>query len=151
MMAEKASPEAPDYPRWWDFDEDGAADGSFLRMGRGYTANGEKPFVVLRIDDTERTVWLLHDVLRNQFAREVHRRPDKTIHVGEQVRVWKLEPRESKSNVGRSYTDYRVEFPDGPESTQADLIGPPPETEQQTEAESVAGKGGGPGDEIPFQ
>ena len=63
-----------------------------MRAGTGYTAMGPRPFVVLELDGTERTVWLHHDVLRNQFAREVHRRPDKMIHRGELVRIWQLEP-----------------------------------------------------------
>lgn len=146
-------PEASDYPRYWDFDEDGIeVEGPFVRMGRGYTANGEKPFVVLEIDDTERTIWLLHDVLRNQFAREVYRRPDKTIHAGENVRIRQLEERESKSNVGRSYKNYRTDFLDGPVLAQTDIIGPPPEptSEPQTEVESTATNGGGAADDIPF-
>ena len=72
---------------------------------------------------SRRTVWLHHDVLLKQFAREVHRRPDKTIHAGEQVRIWQLDERES--NAGRTYVDYRVQFPDGPEAAAEGNEGSP--------------------------
>ena len=83
-------------------------------------------------------------------AREVHRRSDKTIHAGERVKIRKLEPRESKSNAGRSYTDYRSTFLDGPESSQADILGPPPEAtaEPQPQAESTVDPDAG--HDIPF-
>ena len=141
-------PEAPEYPRWWDWDEDGLlVEGTFVRAGTGYTQMGQRPFVVLNVEGVDRTVWLHHEVLRNQFAREVHRRPDRTIHVGETVRIWQLEPRESMSNAGRSYTDYRVEFPDGPEATQADIFGMPPEA---AVVEHPSGDGAPVDDDIPY-
>jgi hypothetical protein len=44
-------PEAPEYPAWWSFDEDGKAiEGTFVRAGSGYTQNGPRPFVVLDVD-----------------------------------------------------------------------------------------------------
>ena len=153
-LRSKSQPsEAPEFPSWWDWDPDGKSiEGAFVRAGTGYTAMGPRPFVVLELDGGERTVWLHHDVLRNQFAREVHRRPDKMIHRGETVRIWQLEPRESQSNAGRSYTDYRVEFPEGPELTQTDIFGAPPEGPSQPlpEAEGTAVGGGVSGDDIPF-
>jgi hypothetical protein len=143
-------PEAPEYPAWWSFDEDGKAiEGTFVRAGSGYTQNGPRPFVVLDVDVSSAPSVLHHDVLRNQFAREVHRRPDKTIHRGETIRIWQLEPRESQSNAGRAYTDYRTEFPEGPESTQADIFGAPPEASPQPETQAVGG--GVPDNDIPFQ
>ena len=86
MPASKTAdaPRRPSIPTWWDWDEDGKSiEGAFVRAGTGFTQMGPRPFVVLELDGVERTVWLHHEVLRNQFAREVHRRPDKTIHVGE--------------------------------------------------------------------
>jgi hypothetical protein len=116
----------PEYPPWWDWDENGdAVDGTFVRIDRGYTAMGERPFVVLAIDGKERTLWLHWEALRNQFAREVHRRSDKTIHPGEQVKVWRLGSRTSGN--GREYFDFRTEFPDGPEQSQADILPRPPD------------------------
>jgi hypothetical protein len=146
-------PEVPEYPAWWDWDSDGKSiEGAFVRAGTGYTQMGPRPFVVLDHEGDERTVWLHHDVLRNLFAREVHRRPDKMIHRDETVRIWQLEARESQSNAGRSYTDYRVEFPEGPESTQVDIFGPPPEgsSQPQPETEGTAVGSGVSGDDIPF-
>ena len=144
-------PEAPEFPSWWDWDEDGKSiEGTFVRAGTGYTQMGPRPFVVLDVGGTERTVWMHHEVLRSVFAREVHRRPDKMIHRGEVVRIWQLEPRESQSNQGRSYTDYRAEFPEGPESTQADIFGAPPEASPEPQPETGAVGGGVPDDGVPF-
>jgi hypothetical protein len=152
MAGTKATPtpDAPEYPSWWDWDKDGkSTEGAFVRAGTGYTQMGPRPFVVLDVDSVERTVWLHHEVLRNWFSREVHRRPDRTIHAGETIRIWQLEPRESQSNAGRAYTDYRVEFPDGPELSQADIFGAPPEDPRQ-ELEHTAVGGGVPDNDIPF-
>ena len=142
--------EDSDYPSWWDFDKDGEElEGAFLRAGQGFTQNGPRPFVVLDVDGTKRTLWLHHEVLRNQFAREVHRRPDKTIAAGERIRVRLLGARESASNAGRSYTNYQTDFLDGPSLSQADIFGPPPEAASPSEppAETLAS---GPSDSIPF-
>jgi hypothetical protein len=129
--------EAPQYPPWWDWDADGdSVDGSFERIGRGFTATGERPFVVLTVDGVARTVWLHWEALRSQFAREVQRRPDKTIHAGERVKLWRLGSR--TSGAGREYFDFRSEFPDGPAQSQADILG------------STAEPGAPPSDDVPF-
>jgi hypothetical protein len=153
MAATKSKPEAPvetpveapEYPSWWDWDspDDGnTVEGSFVRIDRGFTVMGERPFVVLDIDGTERTLWLHWEALRNQFAREVHRRPDKTIHAGERVKVWRLGSR--TSGAGRDYFDFRTEFPDGPAASQADILSLPP-GEQPAEQ-----PGEPPADDVPF-
>jgi hypothetical protein len=127
-----------DYPRWWDFDEDGdELIGTFLRAGRGFTANGERTFVVLDVDGTERTCWLHHKVLAAAFAREVQRRPAKQIELGELIEVRRLGEREGGN--GRSYTNYRVTFPDGPQDTQESIFGMPPELAGQA-SEPAAGE-----------
>ncbi len=151
MASQSKSPEASEYPRFWDWDEDGkSVEGMFLRANVGYTANGPRPFVVLDVDGDERTIWLLHDVLRNQFAREVHRRPNKAIDVGETIRIHQLEPRESQTNAGRAYTNYRTEFPQGPATTQVDVFGLPPEASPPPEFEDAAVGGGVLDADIPF-
>lgn len=146
------APEAPEYPQWWDWDENGnTASGTFVRAGRGYTQHGDRPFVVLEIDGEERTVWLHQDVLRNLFAREVQRRPDKRIAAGERITLWRLNERTSGN--GRTYIDFRGAFPDSPEVTQSDIFGPPPESRSDdkpaTEEQADATAGSGDGD-IPF-
>ena len=140
----------PERPEWWDFDTDGAhLEGTFVTLGRGFTAMGERPFCVLEVEGTARTLWLHNEVLRNSFVREVHRRPDHAIHVGETVRVWRLDERESGS--GRKYIDYRVEFPDAPELSQVDLLGPlPPGDEPELKPTAEGGGGGGSDSDIPF-
>jgi hypothetical protein len=143
------------YPQWWNFDEDGDGariEGTFVRAGRGFTQQGEKTFVVLLVGDVERTVWLHHDVLANAFARELHRRPDKRFNVGEQIVIAQLGMRDSKAG-GKMYMNYQVEFPDGPEVSQVDVFGPPPDQRQQQQdgpAESTSG-GNGFDDDIPFE
>jgi hypothetical protein len=122
--------EAPQYPQWWDWDADGSSvDGIFEKIGRGFTATGERAFVVLTVDGTARTIWLHWNALRSQFEREVQRRPDKTIHAGERVRLWRLGSR--TSSLGREYFDFRSEFPDGPAQSQADILGSLPAAEPE--------------------
>jgi hypothetical protein len=147
-----AKVEAPKYPPYWDWDEDGdEVDGGFVRLGKGFTTQGERPFVVLDVDGTERTIWLNHEVLRNAFVRELHRRPDKEFKVGERIVIRQLGTKESAS--GREYMNYRVEFPDGPQSSQADILGPPPEPltrQDETPTDRQAAGGSGPDDDISF-
>lgn len=115
-----------EFPAWWDWDEDGEEiAGTFQRAGRGFTANGERAFVVLDVDGVERTVWLHHTVLQAIFAREVQRRADKQIAVGERIELQRLGERAGGN--GRDYTNYRASFPDGPVPSQTDIFGPPPE------------------------
>ena len=150
MAETRAAAEAPEYPAWWDFGRGRqGVEGAFVRAAQGYTQNGPRPFVVLDVDGIERTVWLHHEVLRNKFAREVHRRPDKTIHVGETIRIWQLEPRESQSNAG-ARTGLPGRVPRGSRADPDRHLGPPPEASQpQPEAEGARG-GGMPDDDIPF-
>src|SRR5262245_19844160 len=88
----------------WSFDDDGdTVAGKCIRAGKGFTKNGEQAFVVLDVDGTERTVWLHHRVLKSCFAREVARRDDNQIHVGELVEIQRLDRRDSGENPGRDY------------------------------------------------
>jgi hypothetical protein len=147
-----AKTEESTYPAWWDWSEDADGDtveGAFLRAGRGFTAQGERAFVVLDVDGTERTVWLHHDALSSAFSREVWSRPDKQLVEGEKIRVRQLGQRESKT--GRTYMNYKTEFLDGPQSTHADIFGKPPEPPAYQAAEPEPGKGNGnQDDDVPF-
>ena len=50
----KTTPEAPEFPSWWDFDSDGKMiEGAFVRAGQGYTAMGQRAFVVLSVEGVE--------------------------------------------------------------------------------------------------
>jgi hypothetical protein len=145
------------YPKWWDFNEDGDGSkiaGDFIRAGRGFTQNGEKTFVVLLVDGIERTVWLHHDVLTNQFARELHRRTDKRFQVGEQIEITQLGMRDSQ-NGGSSYMNYGTVFVDGPEVRHEDIFGPPPDGQQQPQLprgpQQAPAAGGGSDDDVPFE
>jgi len=156
--ATKSEPGAPpgpdrDFPDWYDFDENGdELAGAFLRAGRGHTANGPRTFVVLDLGDgIHTTLWLHHTVLQSAFAREVQRRPDKQIKLGERIEVQRLGEREGGN--GRAYTNYRVTFPDGPQDSQEAIFGLPPELAGQAveePAEPAAAQSGDADGDIPF-
>jgi hypothetical protein len=147
-----------EYPRAWIWDEDGdELEGVYVGAGSGYTANGQRPFVTLDIGGELRTLWLLHDVLRNSFAREVHRRSDRDLHEGERVHVWRRERRESAN--GRSYVDYKLEFPDRPKPSLVELFGSPDDApaedagaaaKEETTDKPTDAKKKGTDDAIPF-
>jgi hypothetical protein len=138
---------AHDYPPWWDFDSDGHfVEGQFVAAGRGYTAMGERPFITLDVGGELRTVWLHHEVLRLAFAREIARRDDRQIHVGESIRIERLAERDSAN--GRRYVNYNVTFGDSPEATQTDIFGASG-IDQAPEAETDETKRDD-GDKIPF-
>lgn len=137
-----------DYPAFWDWDEDGdEVEGLFVAIGRGFTQMGERAFVTLDVGGTERTLWLHWEALRNQFVREVERRPDRMIHRGERVKVRRLGSRESVN--GYTYFDFRSEFFDGPETSQADILGI--QTSASETGENQAEQSGtADGDDVPF-
>jgi hypothetical protein len=154
-----AKTEESAFPKWWDFSD--SADGSklaggFARAGRGHTQQGERTFVVLDVEGTERTLWLHHDVLQKAFARELHRRPSKRFEVGERIEVEQLGMRDS-ANGSSSYMNYKTTFFDGPEISQEDVFGPSPDgpspNDQEKQSKSAEpGTGGGNGfdDDVPF-
>ena len=143
----------PTIPTWWDFDEDGKLGRGRVRArrhaatpqnGRGRSSCSTSTTSSGRSGCTT-TCCATSSRARCTVA------PTRRSTGGETVRIWQLEPRESKSNAGRSYTDYRVEFPDGPESTQADIFGAPPRARRAAAGGRGAATGGGvPDDDIPF-
>lgn len=93
-----------DRPKAWaphtDASEATEIVGVFVRMEYGETEYGRHGIVVLRLmDGTMRSVWLLHNVLANEFARQ---RP----HTGDLVAIRYLG---EVSGEKRKYTGYRVE------------------------------------------
>jgi hypothetical protein len=73
--------------------------GEFVRLEQGPTVRGPAWIAVLKTEDGERSVWLLHVVLRNELAR---RRPES----GELVLIKYLGKKES--SAGQPYEGYRV-------------------------------------------
>jgi hypothetical protein len=113
------------YPPFWDWDADGDdVDGTFIRAGKGHTRQGPRTFVTLNVGGEERTVWLLNQVLANIFSREAYNRPSKRIEPGERIKIKRLGKRESDIS-GRTYVDYRADFPDAPQLSQIELFGVP--------------------------
>jgi hypothetical protein len=151
-------PEASsDYPKWWNFDADADGPkvvGMFLEAGKGHTVQGPRVFVILDVEGQgPRTVWLHHEVLQQAFRRELHRRPDKQFKVGERIEIEQLGMKDGQA--GTSYMNYRVRFLDGPEVSQVDVFGPPPDEPQQPQQARQPGEtaGGSDGfdDDTPFQ
>ncbi len=99
---------------------------STWRPGKAHTENGEKLFLVIQIDDRERTVWLHHRVLENVIRRA---NQDKPIEPGERIIIERLGERESASE--RRYIDYRVIFLDWPKATLSDLLGASSQSEPE--------------------
>lgn len=96
-----------DFPQPWVAENpDDEIAGELLRYERGNTRSyGEKWIAVLRTPEgEERSVWLLHTVLNNQFARLKPK-------VGELVLIRYQGKREGAG--GSTYDDYRVEIDRG--------------------------------------
>jgi hypothetical protein len=90
-----------EFPRSWVPSEgDPSIVGEFLRLEQGATSYGPARIVVLRTKDgTEKSVWLFHAVLRNEFSRV---RPK----VGELVAIRSLGKKQGAA--GQTYEAYRV-------------------------------------------
>jgi hypothetical protein len=90
-----------DFPESWiPSAEESMIVGEFVRLEQGPTVRGPAWIVVLKTEDgRERSVWLLHTVLRNELARQ---RPEP----GELVLV-KYEGKK-ESSAGQPYEAYRV-------------------------------------------
>lgn len=91
-----------DYPRAWSREEEPEVVGFFVRLEEGKTAFGPAKIVILADAATgeERSVWLLHHVLRGEFAKL---RPA----VGELVLVRYLGKR-TPDGGGQDYEAFRV-------------------------------------------
>lgn len=94
-QAEKNLPES------WIFSEHGALIvGEFVRLEEGHTAFGDAKILVLKTEDgRERSVWLLHSVLKRELARK---RPE----IGELVAI--RHTGKKTSEAGTTYESYNV-------------------------------------------
>jgi hypothetical protein len=111
-----------DYPRWWNWDEDGdICAGSFVRFTRGHSEYGEKTIVVLAVEGEERSIWLHETVLFDEFRRELLHRPSRELDLGEMVIVKRGEKRKTQDGK-RSFRSFRIRFPDRPEPSTSDLL-----------------------------
>jgi hypothetical protein len=135
------------FPRTWDWGEDGdRVEGTFVRFDeaptRGY---GYKPILILGVDGEDRTVWLFHDALLNKFREEVVRRQRGDLEAGERVEIVRAGDKVSESS-GRTYTDYKVMFPDRPARSGAEILG----ARDKPAENSTAEKPDGEDDGLPF-
>jgi hypothetical protein len=145
-QAQEAYLDPEDYPRWWDWDEDGdIVSGTFVRFTQGFSEYGERTVVVLLVDGEERSVWLHQTVLFDEFRREVLRRTSRELDVGEKVVVKRGEKRKTKDDK-RTFRSFRVLFPDQPQPTTSDLLKLDEEPQEKPVDEKPA-----PGDgDLPF-
>lgn len=114
------------YPPNWIFDDDGdEVAGTFVAFDEGQTRDyGLKPILILDgagALEERRTVWLF-GILPGQFAKELERRGASDLTVGESIVITRLGEKVSES-TGRTYTDYRVLFPDRPRKSAGDILG----------------------------
>jgi hypothetical protein len=134
-----------DYPRWWNWDEDGdLCAGTFVRFTEGFSEYGEKTIVVLELDGEERSIWLHETVLFDEFRREVLRRPGRELDSGERVVVKRGEKQKTKDGK-RTFRGFRVVFPDQPAPTTSDLLKLDEEPQEKTDEKPAADDG-----DLPF-
>jgi hypothetical protein len=91
-----------EYPESWVPDQAGdEIAGELVRYSRGTTSYGEQVIAVLRTPEgVERSVWLLHAVLRGEFAK-LRPKPGELVLIRYEGK--------RKSAAGNSYVSYRVE------------------------------------------
>jgi hypothetical protein len=109
-----------EYPQSWvPSDSEPMLAGEFLRLDHGRTSYGPQDIVVMRAEDgRERSVWLLHEVLRSQFAR-VRPRPGDLLCIR-----WK--GKRTSEGGGNTYDDYRVEIDRGESEPDWSAVGGTP-------------------------
>jgi hypothetical protein len=133
------SHEEGDFPRSWNFDEDGdTVDGTYVELGEGPTAGyGYKPIITLDVAGKRRTVWVFHTSLAEKLRDELSRRKAQEFTVGERILIKRGERKVSET-TGRKYVPYRVQFPDGPKRSAVDVLGAAlgdqPEEQEEEEA-----------------
>jgi hypothetical protein len=94
-LAERRPPES-----WIPTAEGDSIVGEFVRLDEGPTVRGQAHIMVIKTEDgLERSVWLLHTVLRNELARQ---RPQP----GELVLIKYVGKKEN--TAGQHYGAYRV-------------------------------------------
>jgi hypothetical protein len=137
-LRERASRE---FPKAWVPEQPGEElAGELDRYESGTTAYGEQTIAVLRtLDGAERAVWLIHAVLRDEFAK-LQPRP------GELVLIRYLGKREPAGG-GSAYVSYRLEV-DRPDAVPdwAAVGGEPAQISDPPPEQGV----GGPDEDIPF-
>ncbi len=138
---QKEYTDAADYPRWWNWDEDGeVADGTFVRFTRGRSEFGPKVILVLLIAGEERSIWMHETALESKFRDELLNRPSRDLDPGERVAV-KRGGMQKTLDGKRDYRAFDVRFPDRPEPTTSDLF----KLDEEPDAEKPA-----VADDVPF-
>lgn len=145
-MRDRASRERP--ASWVPQEVGEELAGELVRYERGETSYGRQIIAIVRgLDGSERACWLLHSVLRDEFAK-VKPRPGELLLI-------RYEGKRDNAS-GQPYAAYRLEVdrepvaPDWDEVGQeaADDLEPPLEP---VDCRSTAGRrADGGGDDVPF-
>jgi hypothetical protein len=143
------SNENGDFPKWWDFDEDGLrlTLDPFEHFNQATVNGREVTIAVGVVDAVERSVFLWPEGgLYGRFRDHVKKRPTKRIEAGERITIERsADKRPSRTTEGRNVWGWAVSFHDAPEPSQEDLFGlnarEPSEEEAPPEADD---------DSIPF-
>jgi len=133
-----------EYPESWVPDEAGdEIAGELVRYARGTTSYGEQVIAVLRTPaGVERSVWLLHAVLRGEFAK-LRPRPGELVLVRYEGK--------RKSAAGNSYASYRVEVDRDEPAPDWNALGAEPMPEPVSPHAPLEDRvKGSEDDEIPF-
>jgi hypothetical protein len=127
-LRERAEREFPD--SWVPEQPGEEIAGELVRYERGTTSYGEQVIAVLRTPDgSERSVWLLHAVLRGEFAK-LRPRPGELLLV-------RYEGKRQPAGGGSAYVSYRVEVDRDDGAPDWDEIG----AEAQTESKGAEAPG----------
>jgi hypothetical protein len=119
-------PQESDFPRYWDWDDDGlTADGVYEKTDRAPSQYGEKAILILEINGEQRSVWVNTESLRGKLADELERRNARDFNIGERIVITRAAEKKTSSN-DRQYWPFKVDFPDGPKSDAAGLLGANP-------------------------
>ena len=130
-----------EYPRTWNWDEDGDLDGRYVEMRSVTIKNGpsvgqSKLLFDFHLTDTDESVSVWETaVLRSKFRRELKARRKPDFEPGEQMVI---RPTDWKEGPNGKYRNFEVEFERAaPKPTAADLLG----TDKSTDEPDDVGDG----------
>jgi hypothetical protein len=120
-----SSSSSGDFPRTWDWNEDGELVGAYRETRLVTTKDGPRKLVEFKHVDTGEpvSVWLSAQVLKNKFVEELKRRVVQgrnDFEPGENIRISRGEKRPSQT--GNGYWPFKVEFEFAAKLSAADVL-----------------------------
>ena len=116
-----------DYPRSWDWPDDGELVGRYVETRSATIGDGTTQALIdFKLVETSEpvTVWLTPTVLRNRFAEELKRRIDAgkdDFEPGERIRI-RRGSEKRPSTQGDGYWPFTVEFEFAHKPTAASIL-----------------------------